>query len=117
MAGVVITALAALAIGAIMMRPSGHFLSLGTIAWGLSLFFLLGKMELLVKYDGINGIPALELFGWILDSGRSIYYLIWMVVPGYGRVGAKPAEQPARTCNPRVARRGTLAEARDVNSI
>ncbi|MCG1017322.1 hypothetical protein KM188_00625 [Mycetohabitans sp. B4] len=75
--GVAITALAALAIGALMMRLSGHFLPLSTIAWGLSLFCLLGNMELLVKYDGINGIPALELFGWILDSGRSIYYLIW----------------------------------------
>ncbi|PPB82944.1 branched-subunit amino acid transport system permease [Mycetohabitans endofungorum] len=79
-ASVVITALAALTIGAIMMWLSGHFLPLGTIVWSLSLFFLLGNMELLVKYDGINGIPALELFGWILDSDRSIYYLIWMVV-------------------------------------
>lgn len=37
-------------------------------------------MEWLGKYDGINGIPALELFGWIPDISRSIDYLIWMVV-------------------------------------
>ncbi|WP_455709848.1 ABC transporter permease subunit, partial [Pandoraea pnomenusa] len=34
--GIVITAAAALVIGAITMRLSGHFLPLGTIAWGLS---------------------------------------------------------------------------------
>jgi len=79
-AGVVLTAFIALLLGLITMRLSGHFLPLGTIAWGLSLFYLFGNMELLGKYDGINGIPVLNLFGWQLESGRSIYYLIWVVV-------------------------------------
>src|SRR5438132_1296486 len=35
--GLFITAAAAFAIGAITMRLSGHYLPLGTIAWGLSL--------------------------------------------------------------------------------
>nr|WP_181290886.1 branched-chain amino acid ABC transporter ATP-binding protein/permease [Caballeronia novacaledonica] len=79
-AGVVLTAFIALLLGLITMRLSGHFLPLGTIAWGLSLFYLFGNMELLGKYDGINGIPVLNVFGWELESGRSIYYLIWVVV-------------------------------------
>ncbi|WP_244814856.1 ATP-binding cassette domain-containing protein [Caballeronia sp. Lep1P3] len=79
-AGVVLTAFVALLLGLVTMRLSGHFLPLGTIAWGLSLFYLFGNMELLGKYDGINGIPVLNLFGWQLESGRSIYYLIWVVV-------------------------------------
>ena len=78
--GVVLTALIALLLGMVTMRLSGHFLPLGTIAWGLSLFFLFGNLEFLGKYDGINGIPVLNLFGWHLESGRSIYYLIWVVV-------------------------------------
>ncbi|MGU7769556.1 branched-chain amino acid ABC transporter ATP-binding protein/permease [Burkholderia sp. MR1-5-21] len=79
-AGVVLTGLVALVLGAVTMRLSGHFLPLGTIAWGLALFYLFGNLELLGKYDGINGIPALNLFGIVLDSGRSLYFLIWAVV-------------------------------------
>jgi branched-chain amino acid transport system permease protein len=78
--GIALTALVALVIGAVTMRLSGHFLPLGTIAWGLSLYYLFGNLEALGKYDGINGIPALNVFGFSLESGRSIYYLIWAVV-------------------------------------
>lgn len=79
-AGVVLTALVALVLGVVTMRLSGHFLPLGTIAWGLALFFLFGNLDWLGKYDGINGIPALALFGHAFDTGRSLYYLIWIVV-------------------------------------
>ena len=78
--GIALTALVALVIGAVTMRLSGHFLPLGTIAWGLSLYYLFGNLEALGKYDGINGIPALNVLGVSLESGRSIYYLIWVVV-------------------------------------
>jgi ABC-type branched-subunit amino acid transport system ATPase component/ABC-type branched-subunit amino acid transport system permease subunit len=82
LAGVILTALIALILGAVTMRLSGHFLPLGTIAWGLALFYLFGNLDLLGKYDGINGIPALNVFGFNLESGRHIYYLIWVVVLG-----------------------------------
>jgi branched-chain amino acid transport system permease protein len=78
--GVVITGLVALVLGLVTMRLSGHFLPLGTIAWGLALFFLFGNLEMLGKYDGINGIPVLNVLGIELESGRHIYYLIWVVV-------------------------------------
>ena len=81
-AGIASTAAVALVIGAVTMRLSGHFLPLGTIAWGLSLYYLFGNLDALGKYDGINGIPALSVFGASLGSGRSIYYLIWIVVLG-----------------------------------
>ena len=77
--GIAVTVLVALVIGGVTMRLSGHFLPLGTIAWGLSLYYLFGNLEWLGKYDGINGIPALRLFGVGLASGRSVYYLIWAV--------------------------------------
>src|SRR5580698_8876799 len=67
-AGVVVTALIALMLGLVTMRLSGHFLPLGTIAWGLSLFFLFGNLGFLGKYDGLNGIPALNIFGLSLQS-------------------------------------------------
>src|SRR5690606_18062127 len=49
--GVALTLVASWLLGAITMRLSGHYLPLGTIAWGLSLFFLFGNLEFLGKYD------------------------------------------------------------------
>ena len=80
--GLVVTAASALFIGAIMLRLSGHYLPLGTIAWGLSLYFLFGNLEFLGKYDGIGGIPALRLFGLDLGSGNSMFFLIWAILLG-----------------------------------
>jgi branched-chain amino acid transport system permease protein len=79
-AGLLVTAGAAFFIGAITMRLSGHFLPLGTIAWGLSLYFLFGNLDFLGKYDGLNGVPPITLFGITLGSGRAMFYLIWFVV-------------------------------------
>ena len=39
----VMTGLAGLAIGALTLRLDGHFLSLSTIAWGISIYFLFGN--------------------------------------------------------------------------
>src|SRR6478609_10708184 len=61
--GIVLTAFVALLLGMVTMRLSGHFLPLGTIAWGLSLFFLFGNLDFLGKYDGLNGVPPITLFG------------------------------------------------------
>lgn len=79
-AGLAVTAATAFFIGLITLRLSGHYLPLGTIAWGLSLYYLFGNLDFLGKYDGITGLPSISLFGWILSSGTSMYYLIWLVV-------------------------------------
>jgi branched-chain amino acid transport system permease protein len=78
--GLAVTALAALVLAWITLRMSGHYLPLATIAWGLSLFYLLGNLDFLGKYDGLLGIPALSFFGAPLNTGRSIFYLIWALV-------------------------------------
>ena len=78
--GVALTALAAFVLGVITMPLSGHYLPLGTIAWGLSLYYLFGNLESLGKYDGISGIEPISLFGTPLTSGRQMYYLIWLIV-------------------------------------
>lgn len=80
LAGLLLTMVAALAIGLITMRLSGHYLPLGTIAWGLSLFFLFGNLEFLGKYDGLNGIPPIQIVGLKLDTGRSMFGLIWVIL-------------------------------------
>ncbi len=78
--GLVVTSASALFIGAIMLRLSGHYLPLGTIAWGLSLYFLFGNLEFLGKYDGLGGIPPIRLFGIDLGSGEKMYFLIWLIL-------------------------------------
>jgi branched-chain amino acid transport system permease protein len=78
--GLVVTGLAALGLGWVTLRMSGHFLPLATIAWGLSLFYLLGNLDFLGKYDGLLGIPAITFFGTTLNTGRSFFYLLWAIV-------------------------------------
>ncbi|HYL88908.1 MAG TPA: branched-chain amino acid ABC transporter ATP-binding protein/permease [Burkholderiales bacterium] len=78
-AGLALTAAIAAVLGVITVRLSGHYLPLSTIAWGISVFFLFGNLQILNKYDGIGGLPPVRLFGWALDTSRESYLLIWVV--------------------------------------
>ena len=77
---VAITGSAALVLGLLTMRLSGHYLPLGTIAWGLSLYFLFGELELFHRHDGITAIPPFNFAGYDLYDSRGIYYVIWAFV-------------------------------------
>jgi branched-chain amino acid transport system permease protein len=72
-----ITFVASALLGLVTMRLSGHYLPLGTIAWGLSLYFLFPQIDLLGRHDGISSIPPLSIAGFQFFDGRSIYYVIW----------------------------------------
>jgi len=74
------TTLVALALGFITLRMGGHYLPLGTIAWGISLYFLFGNIESFGGHTGLGGIPPVSLFGMELKSGREFYYLIWIAL-------------------------------------
>ena len=77
LAGIGITVVAALALGAITLRMSGHYLPLATIAWGLALNYTMANMDWLGKYDGIVGIPTLHIGSIDLGTGRGLHVLIW----------------------------------------
>ncbi len=77
-AGLALTAAMALLLGLLTLRMSGHYLPLATIAWALSLNYLIANTEFLGKYDGLLGLPALELGPVSLTSGRAMYGLIWL---------------------------------------
>ncbi len=79
-AGLLLTIAVAAALGLITLRLSGHYLPLGTIAWGISLYFLFGTSEMLGGHTGRGGLPAISIFGRPLESGREIFYLIWAFV-------------------------------------
>ena len=76
-AGLVLTLALALFLGFITLRMKGHYLPLATIAWGISLYFLFGNVEILGGHTGLTGIPALNLFGLELRNERYFYFLIW----------------------------------------
>jgi branched-chain amino acid transport system permease protein len=78
-AGLALTFVVALFLGFITLRLSGHYLPLGTIAWGIAIFFVFGNLDMLGKYSGIAEIPPLSMFGWRLLDGRQLFYLIWAV--------------------------------------
>ena len=75
--GMAITAAVALFLGFITLRMKGHYLPLATIAWGMSLFYVFGNLEMLGGHTGMSGIPALSLFGYELKSEHRYFYLIW----------------------------------------
>ena len=78
--GLAVTGGVALVLGWITLRMSGHYLPLATIAWGLSLYYLLGNIDALGKYDGLLGVPPIRVFGVALNTGRSFFYLLWALV-------------------------------------
>ena len=73
-----LTTAIALVLGFVTLRLSGHYLPLGTIAWGISIFFVFGNLEILGKYSGLADIPALSIFGISLSDGRQFFYPIWL---------------------------------------
>ena len=77
--GLGLAAGAAFVLGAITLRMSGHYLPLATIAWGLALNYTMANLEWLGKYDGILGIPAMNLFGVDLGTGRGLHPLVWAI--------------------------------------
>jgi branched-chain amino acid transport system permease protein len=76
----VVSGIAAVLLGIITVRLSGHYLPLGTIAWGIALFYLFSKLEILGRNDGISAIPPLTIGPLkMLDPG-TIYFTIWIAV-------------------------------------
>ncbi len=78
--GALLSAAIAFAVGWPILRLSGHFLALATLALGV-----IGQV-LFLEWDwltggtlGIGGIPKLSLFGWELNTPQRFYYLVWPV--------------------------------------
>jgi branched-chain amino acid transport system permease protein len=78
--GLAITGASALVLAVVTLRMSGHYLPLATIAWGLSLYYLMGNLDALGKYDGILGIKSLSFFGFDVGQGRGFFVLTWIIV-------------------------------------
>lgn len=80
LAALVLTGLAAFILGWITLRLSGHYVPVGTIAWGVSIYFLFANVAGLGGHSGISDIPAPGLMGVTLQTRREYYYAIWSCV-------------------------------------
>ena len=78
--GMGFTALSALVVGVITLRMSGHYLPLATIAWGLSLYYLMGNLDALGKYDGLLGLKSLSIGSFDIGQGRAFFVLTWGIL-------------------------------------
>jgi branched-chain amino acid transport system permease protein len=78
--GLALTGGAALVIGLLTLRLGGHYFSLSTIAWGLSLALIFGDMAALGRHSGLTDLPPIAIGPWSLIDVRAIYYLIWCAV-------------------------------------
>jgi branched-chain amino acid transport system permease protein len=79
-AALAVTMIAAGLIGAVTVRLSGHYLPLGTIAWGIAFFYLFGNLNWLGAHDGLGGIPPLRIGSHALIDPREYFVAVWVAV-------------------------------------
>ena len=80
LAALVLTGSVAFVLGLVTLRLKGHFLSLGTIAWGLAIYYLFGNVEGLGNYNGISAVPPITLGPISFARTVNMFYLIWAVL-------------------------------------
>ncbi len=79
--GVVASAVVAFVVGWPILRLTGHFLALATLALGIIANALFYEWDWLTHGSlGFGGIPKLNLFGVVLDTPLRFYYLVAAVL-------------------------------------
>ncbi len=79
-AGTAISAASAYVVGLPLLRLSGHYLALATLAWGIIASTLFIQLAFLTGGpDGYTKIPVLSLFGFQFVGARRFYYLVLVV--------------------------------------
>src|SRR5699024_9903934 len=79
-AGAAISAASAYLSGLPLLRLSGHYLALATLAWGLIASTLFTQLDFLTGgADGFTNIPILSFFGIRLVAAEHSYYLVLAV--------------------------------------
>ncbi|MBL0952493.1 MAG: branched-chain amino acid ABC transporter ATP-binding protein/permease, partial [Pseudomonas sp.] len=57
-----------------------HYLPLGTLAWGLALYYLFGNLPMLGGFAGIADLPYIQLGGWTIDSASDFTLIIGVLL-------------------------------------
>lgn len=106
-AALIVTGLAALLIGAVTVRLSGHYVPLGTIAWGIAFFYLFGNTSWLGAHDGLSGIAPVRIGTHALIDPREYFVLVWLAVV-LAMIATRNLLDSRIGRSIRVLRRGTL---------
>lgn len=69
-------------VGGLTLRLRGHFLSLSTVAWGLTIYYLFGTFDGLGNFNGISAIPPIAIGAFDFTSGTRLFYLVWGITIG-----------------------------------
>jgi branched-chain amino acid transport system permease protein len=76
--GIIFSGLIAAAVGIPVLRLSGYFLALATLALAIIAHVLFLEVEWLTGGTlGIGGIPRISLFGFVFNTPFRFYYLVW----------------------------------------
>lgn len=66
-------------VGIPIFRLRGHYLAMGTLAFGIVTFIVMNEWkELTGGATGLPGIPRLSVAGMVLKSDLAYYYLVWL---------------------------------------
>jgi len=115
--GLGLTGISAAVIGALTLRMSGHYLPLATIAWALSLYYLMGNIDALGKYDGILGIKGLSVFGLEIGQRRVFYVLVWAFVLAASFALIRLLDSRSGRAMRALARGSQMAEAMGIDTF
>ena len=115
--GMALTAGSALIVGLITLRMSGHYLPLATIAWGLSLYYTMGNLDALGKYDGLLGIKSLSIGGFDIGQGRAFFVLTWVILLAFVAAMLHLLDSRAGRAMRSLKNGSQMAEAMGINTF
>jgi branched-chain amino acid transport system permease protein len=80
-AGLVVSGTAAYLIGIPALKLKGYYLAMATLGFGIIIYIFLNEAHNLTGGpSGLHGIPSLALGGFVLDTPRRLYLLIWIIL-------------------------------------
>lgn len=96
LAGMLIAALVAVAVGAPSLKLKGHYLAMATMAFGIIVNIIFREeIALTGGPDGMISIPRIQLFGFKFNSTPKYYYLVWAFAAGAFVFTANLLQSPA----------------------
>ena len=89
-AAAAIAGVVAYLIGLPIFRLRGHYLAMGTLAFGVIVYIVMNEWKGITGGPtGLPGVPRLSIGGLALKSDLAYYYLVWIIVGGSGGRGAQ----------------------------
>lgn len=81
LAGLVVCGITAFLIGVPALKLRGYYLAMATLGFGIIVYiFFTEAHKLTGGPSGLAGIPSLSVFGFMLDTPKRLYLLIWPVL-------------------------------------